>query len=894
MATNVDIIIRTIDQSKPGATSAIGNLAQLAARYVSVGAAAAVVVKGMQMSVKAAEESSRINAKLESVLRATGYAAGMTGAQIGNMATSLSKLSGVDDEVIKNSAAVLATFREIGGEVFPQAMQAALDMSAVMGQDLQSSVVQLGKALNDPIAGVTALRRVGVQLNDQQKEQIASFMKSGDILSAQNVIMKELQMEFGGAAEAMQEAGSGADGLKVAFGNLQEAIGGKALPVVRAFNVELAKELDIIANAIESGDRYGRALDFVAMKYGMTFDQLARARASSADFNAEIEEQISLAMGAQEHITLYNGALGELQQSEEDAAAAAELFNSQMDTLKTILAGDLGKAQDDYNAKIAEYVRQLKEAKTQKEKDEINANIAAETAAYNDRAKAVMFNIQQEAILNSQVPDGAKIGMITALGQAYGLYDDNTAKAITTTQGWIERVEDGSLSVEGAIQYMKDYTRSLEESEDATDGVAGAARAAKEPILHVGERAKDTADGFGIMGESAIALGDDIFDTALPAVGGLKSQLNGMPPTGTGWSYWFDISVNGSVPRGLPGQSPLGGPNDRTVCFVDGTLVTMADGTQKPIEQVQIGDDVRSFDTERGEFVSGTVSQTFQHEATDYLDIDGLLVTPNHPVWVIGRREFIPAEQIQPRDLLLRDNGGFRMAQHIRKVAARVTVYNLEVEGVHNYFAGGVLVHNKVVENWKGGPLNNNGWTIVGDAPGGVIGPYTEAIYNGVVYPAGVTKWLKESGVLDGARKLRIGGDLAGAGVFTGAGSGYSAPTTTTRRASSGTRVGNAASAYSAPTTTTTAAASADIATDTAAVAATVAEQAVNTATMAVAAQQSVTQNLQAQTNTQVNAQQQTSNNQIQELRELQRLIKKQATKDDLYAIFKGVQQTSI
>ena len=82
-------------------------------------------------------------------------------------------------------------FREIGEQVFPQATQAAMDMSAVMGQDLQSSIVQIGKALNDPIAGVSALRKVGVQLTDQQQEQIKAFMASGDVMSAQKVVLNE-------------------------------------------------------------------------------------------------------------------------------------------------------------------------------------------------------------------------------------------------------------------------------------------------------------------------------------------------------------------------------------------------------------------------------------------------------------------------------------------------------------------------------------------------------------------------------------------------------------------------------------------------------------------------------------------------------------------------------
>lgn len=111
----------------------------------------AAIVKAYNQVVAAAEEALVTEAKVAGVLRATGNAAGFTVNQLSAMADEFSRLTGVDDEVILNAEAVLLTFRKIGKDVFPEATKAALDMSAVMGQDLQSSMVQIGKALNDPI-----------------------------------------------------------------------------------------------------------------------------------------------------------------------------------------------------------------------------------------------------------------------------------------------------------------------------------------------------------------------------------------------------------------------------------------------------------------------------------------------------------------------------------------------------------------------------------------------------------------------------------------------------------------------------------------------------------------------------------------------------------------------
>jgi hypothetical protein len=105
-------------------------------------------------------------------------------------------------------------------------------MSTALGQDLKSSAIQLGKAMNDPITGATALRRVGVALTDQQMEQIKAFQESGDLLSAQKIIMKELAVEFGGSARA---AADPMTQLGNTIGELKEQIGIALLPVILAF-----------------------------------------------------------------------------------------------------------------------------------------------------------------------------------------------------------------------------------------------------------------------------------------------------------------------------------------------------------------------------------------------------------------------------------------------------------------------------------------------------------------------------------------------------------------------------------------------------------------------------------------------------------------------------------
>ena len=181
------------------------------------------------IALAAVVRQSQAEKKLEGVLRATGGAAGYTFEQLKKMATQLQLLTNYGDETTLSAMGILASFKQIKGNIFREAIKAAQDMSAVMGTNLTSSILQVGKALNDPIIGATMLRRVGVSLTEQQMEQIKAFVKSNQLMRAQGVILAELKGEFGGAAEAMAEP---LIQLKNNLGDIAEVIGSLLQPAI--------------------------------------------------------------------------------------------------------------------------------------------------------------------------------------------------------------------------------------------------------------------------------------------------------------------------------------------------------------------------------------------------------------------------------------------------------------------------------------------------------------------------------------------------------------------------------------------------------------------------------------------------------------------------------------
>jgi phage-related protein len=187
----------------------------------------------LKSSIEDAAEAEANLTQLETVIKSTGGAAGVTAESVTNMAASLQKVTKFSDDAIIAGDNMLLTFTNIGKDVFPQATETMLDMAQSLGMDATSAAIQLGKALNDPTDGVSKLTRVGVTFTDEQKNLIKSLQETGDVAGAQKVMLQELQREFGGSAKAAGTTFAGKlEILKNAFGEVKESIGGALMPVL--------------------------------------------------------------------------------------------------------------------------------------------------------------------------------------------------------------------------------------------------------------------------------------------------------------------------------------------------------------------------------------------------------------------------------------------------------------------------------------------------------------------------------------------------------------------------------------------------------------------------------------------------------------------------------------
>ncbi|MFZ9959617.1 MAG: phage tail length tape measure family protein, partial [Candidatus Limnocylindrus sp.] len=193
-------------------------------KSLSVGLTAPIVAFGA-LATKNAVDSAKAIAQVEAAVKSTGGAAGRSVDQLAEMAEGLQRISLYDDdEILKQVTANLLTFTKVTGTEFDKAQVAILNLSTRLGTDLTSATVQVGKALNDPIKGVTALGRAGVQFTAQQKEQIEALVEAGDVAAAQTIILGELETQFGGASEAAANVDPYTQ-LANEIGNLSEDFG---------------------------------------------------------------------------------------------------------------------------------------------------------------------------------------------------------------------------------------------------------------------------------------------------------------------------------------------------------------------------------------------------------------------------------------------------------------------------------------------------------------------------------------------------------------------------------------------------------------------------------------------------------------------------------------------
>lgn len=240
----LNIIIKAKDEFSSEIEKAQGKLESMSAKFKAVGATftaiGAVGVVAIKSIVDQIDAQNVVDNQLNAVLKSTGEVAGVTKEQVQGLADSFQNTTPFANDVVESGENMLLTFTGIGKAVFPQTTQAMLDMATAMNggvapgaAQLRDTAIQLGKALNDPITGMSALHRVGVTFNQTQQDTITKLQNSGNLMGAQQVILAELNKEFGGSATAAASSfGGQIEQITHDFQDFEKELGKYILPIL--------------------------------------------------------------------------------------------------------------------------------------------------------------------------------------------------------------------------------------------------------------------------------------------------------------------------------------------------------------------------------------------------------------------------------------------------------------------------------------------------------------------------------------------------------------------------------------------------------------------------------------------------------------------------------------
>jgi hypothetical protein len=579
-------IKRFADQSKQ-------DMKRAATAFAVAAGGAAILATRMNAAF---EEMSTANARIVQISKQMGQFNGQVNAttdRIIKLARATALKTGVDVNQIKTMQAQLLTFSEVTktatdvGSSFDRATQAAIDMQAanVGGAD---SAIALGKALQDPIRGITALRRVGVSFTDQERDKIAALVESNQILKAQDLILSAIETQVGGTAEATANA---SDRMREGMRVVKEEIGRGLAPAfeqLAALAVKFGswseKNGPIVAALATAFTSLAVAV--LAVKAAMataTAVSAAYALAQTGLAAANIAVQVSTVVGIASAVlatatiaTLTKKVYDNAKANRDNAAAMGEAADAQarlraiqldkqgvvpatLDTLPDLYT-KVGNAAESARAKEARKFKTLKDS-LKSAKDALRQYVAAISDAIT---KEVSLSQAFSNAASSQAD--AQDAVNSALRERSDAYEAlNQAKATRDQNAYDEalrRVAAAEAAVTAAQDVKpKDYTAIFAEQIAAAKAFAGyvkqlvqngLGKAGLAQILDLGpvagaQVAKDLLGGTG--GLTIAGLNADLAAVAAEgtaagmAIPGVSEVLGAQARRGGGGTYYIQVTA---------------------------------------------------------------------------------------------------------------------------------------------------------------------------------------------------------------------------------------------------------------------------------------------------------------------------------------------------------------
>lgn len=495
---------------------------------ITAGIGAIVSVTGQL--IKANIEAEGTSRRVEEAIRRYGDRSGVTAEQIDEIANSISRLTGLDDELIADATVIGLKFNRIGSDIFPRFAKVATDVGVSLG-DINAGFERAGKIVNQPIKGLALLERGGYAVAKSQSDLIKSLVAAGEIEAAQVEMLKILEGQYAGTAEAARDTLGGAlTALQTSWENMLEKMGeGSITPfreavesmiglmelltdtvlddsnlIIQAWaGVAVQVNLAIVAilrSLAELIDTLGRAIVFLGLA-GLALKAIGSDRLRAGAFAAEANIlKFTTQLLSQQTVARKKGAGAALEQTEAESKLNRELERTRQVTQQVY--ENIGKLLDQALEQVALYKAAIQGQKAYNE-ELLRQKISHAIMAEENRLRAIGKKLTEEqrkqievairatetfknktdllvqswARLNSlsdikiEAPDFAKIPFIEQAVMEIGVVLNPKVNEEFETQ-WLDFTEAVGDGLKSDIDVLKDYELQLKIARDLGYGNA--------------------------------------------------------------------------------------------------------------------------------------------------------------------------------------------------------------------------------------------------------------------------------------------------------------------------------------------------------------------------------------------------------------------------------------
>lgn len=519
----------------------LGTIGSLGLGATGIGALTAAGLSFVDSFGEAEAAAERVGIIIDN----TGGAAGVTADEVASLATEIQGYSHFSDEAILSGASLVLGFENIrnagpGAEaIFTRLIKVGADYAAFTDSDVTAATQRFGRALNDPVRGMSLLRRAGILFTAEQQALVTSLVESGDTVGAQDVLISSLEHRYQGTAERLGELTSGAvPEAKEAFDELAETLGSSLAPgftntVHSATGLigtldALVGKLGDLPGIGEGGTEFGLS-DIIENATPLALiDNLRDALGGLGDDNAlhnliisgrEFDDTLDPLAGKSDELRAsldgVAGAGGDVDSSFDQMAESMSKVDDLASNLRDSLDELFGAQQSVDEGAID--VRERQRALVASLVDLDGAYVAGSESGdrFLTTAQGLAGAVRDQTIRLLESGAGADVARLAQFGYIDGLRRTLTQAGLTDAQ--IEELIDTYATVpERRITQFE--TPGMSQARAGAKGLKGDIDSIpKHPSIHVSDNASEAAGHFNTLRQS--------IDDAIAAASGGQSLL---------------------------------------------------------------------------------------------------------------------------------------------------------------------------------------------------------------------------------------------------------------------------------------------------------------------------------------------------------------------------------